>query len=323
MKNFFALGISLFMSLANANDDLYKIVIFSDEGAILEAKKFKEQLKQQRPFSYLGEKVVIEVVTLPAEKMDCKDGLEIKRLITCNDRYLQKMQAKHKANLAAVYTSTAHGGSGGSIPKMSNNYESSLVGLTHEILHTFGFSDEYTYSPEETKVYCVEKMTGNLNVAYFNDSPPYESDIMAKEKHQSEIPWMGHILGTTLITSGTKLGTSPAKEILKHGNQSAGLYPGGDCSNTMKTWRPYEESLMKTLNDPTIYPIYEERILEVMNQAGGYHYQKPDSNSSQAPCDLKQNFIEKISEDIEEIIKKAYPKSIQKNLNIQFNDPAN
>ncbi len=313
MRVLIILGINLLMSLAMAKDDLYKIVIFSDDGALTEANKFVDQLKQQRPFSYLGDKVVIEVVTLPTEKMDCKDGVEIKRLITCNDKYLHKMQAEHKANLAAAYTSTAHGGSGGGIPHMSINYGASLVGLTHEMLHTFGFADEYTYSPEEAKSYCFEKMTGNLNAAYFNDTPPYESDPKAKETHKPQIPWMGYILGSTLITSGTELGTPGSVETPKPGSQSAGLYPGGNCSNILKTWRPYEQSLMKAFNDPTIYPVYEDRILEVMNQAGGYQYKRPESIPGPAPCDYSPTFIERFRKDIQDIIKKAYPETLPDN----------
>lgn len=244
----------------------YKIVIITDEDASKRAEEFKEFLMNKPPYSKIApEDLEIKIVKETKETMDCKHtNPDSPRIVGCNTTKLNEIKAKEEAHLAMAFTSSADGGAGGDIPVASNDYP--IQTMLHETLHTYGMDDEYCYSDSEAKVYC-EPPDNKGNSAHFRDVPPYESDAKAREKHAGDVPWMGGILATNLITQGTSLGSKEPSPVEK-GKQELGLFKGGTCDQKkvaegekpFQSWRPYANSIMRGYEDDTIYPMYEDII---------------------------------------------------------------
>ncbi|WP_408096563.1 hypothetical protein ACJVC5_16110 [Peredibacter sp. HCB2-198] len=246
--------------------DVYKIVMYTDPDAKTRAEEFKEYLLQKPPFNKLGDKVQIAIEELSVETMDCKNDMpDSPRIIHCNREELFRLKALAKANLALAFTSKGTGGAGGAIPVASKDYP--IQTMFHEMLHAFGFDDEYDYSESEKKVYC-DQLTPAPNMVYFKDNPPYVDDPAARKKHDKDVPWMGRIPSENLIVTMGNLGSQFTKVV--KGEQAPGLFRGGSCNTDDKPgWRPYQDSIMKGYDDDTIYPLYEEVILKNIESSMG------------------------------------------------------
>jgi hypothetical protein len=197
---------------------------------------------------------------LDEKVMDCGNKTpNSPRIISCDNTLLYKKQAEAEAHLSIAFTSNGSGGAGGGIPVASMDYP--IQTMFHEMLHTYGFDDEYSYKTNgeaEFNYYCSNVRNG-VNMAYFKDVPPYADDKAAREKHNSQIPWYGKIPASQLITNIADLGTVTTYQPM--GKQTAGLYRGGACdSDKIPGWRPYLNSIMRGYSDTTIYPLYEEVI---------------------------------------------------------------
>ncbi len=259
-------------ALARRRNQPYKILIIADAASVASANSYRDYLMNQRPFNRLAPAdLVIEVQTAPAEDMACTNpGTTNDRLIRCNTGNLRRMRRQARASIAVAYTSTATGGAGGEIPVATSNFAQYPIStMFHEMLHAYGFADEYQYQTEgERKSFC--KPPRRLpNVAYFNDTPPYASDAAARSTHSNQVPWMGDIPAEVLITHGTDLGTTELPASAAVGAQVQGLFAGGPCSLWMKSWRPYQGSIMREYRDDTIYPLYERAILSRIEDAIG------------------------------------------------------
>jgi hypothetical protein len=265
----------------------YKIIIVTDPVAASRAEEFKRYLVTKPPFSRMGEKLQIELVSMDTEKMNCKNDMpDAPRIITCNRDLIYRTQSQHNAHLSLAFTSNGSGGAGGDIPVASMDYP--IQTMFHEMLHTFGLADEYDYSESEQKVYC-DNPVSSPNVVYFKDTPPYEADSVARSKHADKVHWMGQIPTLQLITSGTNLGSSSLEKI-NAGLQPLGLFRGGSCNNsTLPGWRPYQSSIMKGYDDDTIYPIYEKAVLRNIETALGRRTPLPPA---QANCVHNQPSIQ-------------------------------
>lgn len=260
--------------------DTYDIIMFTDADAKTRAEEFKEYLVQKPPFNKLGEKIKISIVELSAEVMDCKnDTPDSPRIIHCNHQELLRLKAVAKSHLALAFTSKGTGGAGGTIPVASKDYP--IQTMFHEMLHAYGFDDEYDYDENEKKVYC-DKPANAANIVYFKDTPPYVDDSAARKIHTKDVPWMDRIpVGNSIVSAGS-LGSQFIK-IVK-GEQSPGLYRGGSCnSDSTPGWRPYQNSIMKGYDDDTIYPLYEEVILKSIESAMGQKVAKKKKFEDPSP----------------------------------------
>jgi hypothetical protein len=119
-------------------------------------------------------------------------------------------------------------------------------GALHELLHAFGFADEYMYTTEkEANLYCMSNQNG-FNVAYFAEEAPYASDVSARSRHSEDIPWFNKIKSEVLITTIPNLGTPEPNKF--------GLYRANNCANAttgIKAWKPGDSknnSIMASLD---------------------------------------------------------------------------
>lgn len=301
MKKLFMGFILLFSFQILAGDPKpYKIVVFTDETASTKADQFKTYLQTKPPFSKMGEKLQIELVKLTKEEMDCKNSdPDSPRIITCNNSVLRRKQRDADANISLAFTSNGSGGAGGDIPIASMDFP--IQTMFHEMLHTYGLSDEYDYSESERGVYCRSPRS-SANIVYFSPRPPYADDPGARTTHARDVPWMGGIPRVHLITDGSALGSKDAANPTP-GSQLLGLYRGGSCdSGTTPGWRPYKNSIMKGYEDDTIYPLYEEVIVKNMESSLGrtLNLPPPPEKCLDENFDLKK--IEHLHHDVEEAV---------------------
>lgn len=252
-------------SFGRDRNEPYKIVLISDEGSDTKANQFMAYLRTQPPFSQMApEDLQITVRRAPPGAMNCRsphpETEESRRLVTCEQGALRRIQRSERADFAVGITSTPsyYGGSGGQIPVATT--ESPNHVLLHEMLHTYGLEDEYRYpSPQEVSRYCRPGDTGP-NVAWFRDTPPYASDSAARTTHAGDVPWIGRIPGNMPITQLPALG-SPSRPAGR-GQQTIGLYPESNCPerNGVRSWKPYETSIMNGHTDDFLYPIYADVV---------------------------------------------------------------
>ena len=280
----------------------YKIIIVTDPTAFPRAEEFKKYLITKPPFSRMGEKLQIELVSMDTEKMNCKNDMpDAPRIITCNRDLIYRTQSQHNAHLSLAFTSSGSGGAGGDIPVASMDYP--IQTMFHEMLHTFGLDDEYDYSESEQTVYCNNPVS-SPNVVYFKDTPPYETDSFARSKHSDKVHWMGQIPPVQLITSGTNLGSASLEKI-NAGLQPLGLFRGGSCNNsTLPGWRPYQSSIMKGYDDDTIYPIYEAAVLRNIESAVGRKTSLPPAESRCVHTQPSIQVVNNLDSEIDSIVKK-------------------
>ncbi|WPU63511.1 hypothetical protein [Peredibacter starrii] len=305
MKKYLMMALLLMTASAYAQDS-YEIIMFTDPDAKTRAEEFKQYLVQKPPFNKLGEKVKVTLVELSPEVMDCKNDVpDSPRIIHCNREELLRLKANAKAHLALAFTSKGTGGAGGVIPVASKDYP--IQTMFHEMLHAYGFDDEYDYDENEKKVYC-DKPTSSVNIAYFKDKPPYVDDSAARKIHAKDVPWMGKIPSENSIVTAGNLGSQFGRVI--NGTQTPGLYRGGSCnSDKTPAWRPYQNSIMKGYDDDTIYPIYEEVILKSIESAMGQKVDKKKKfeDPTPAPRCLQHNhemeMLKGYDEEMKEITK--------------------
>jgi hypothetical protein len=306
MKNLLIIGfiVASFSAIAKKEPRPYKIVMIADSEAKAKAEAFREYLKTKPPFSKMLDKLQLDVVEMTKEELDCKnDKPNSPRIISCNNNLIRRKQRQMNADLPLVFTSNGVGGAGGDIPIASNDYP--IQTMFHEMLHTFGLSDEYDYKPSERTVYCRSPRS-TANIAYFKDTPPYENDSAARTKHRRDVPWMGGIPTSNPITNGSALGSNGEGDIVP-GSQPLGLYRGGSCdSEALPGWRPYKNSIMKGYVDDTVYPLYEEIVVKNIEGSLGRRLNLPPPPQE---C-LDQNFdfskIQSLHNHVEEAIQHTH-----------------
>lgn len=185
---------------------------------------------------------------------------DAQRLVVCDaGKALMDISGKENADRTIfVKESDTWGGAGGSSITMTTALPAS--GAIHELLHSFGFGDEYEYaSPCEADTYCpyIEKGE-DANIAVFRDLSPYSSDAVARQKHSSQIPWYSRIKPMTLITTGASLGTPQKNEIGIHRSHVC-----DQAESKLTTWKPGSETtVMESLETSHIPEFYFTRIAE-------------------------------------------------------------
>jgi hypothetical protein len=165
-----------------------------------------------------------------ADLQKYKDGYTIDRLVECDTPTLASLGVQYQGDrMLFVHTSPYEGGSGGSIPVILSSSRSS-IGL-HEWLHTFGLADEYEYAQQEAPFFCAK--TDWVNVAIFNDAPPYAGNDDVRIRHKDQIPWLPYLSATAALTTDGHLG-SP-----EFGN--LGIFRSRTCklvTPELKSWKP-------------------------------------------------------------------------------------
>jgi hypothetical protein len=182
------------------------------------------------------------------------------RLVVCDaGQALMDISGKENADRTIfVKESDTWAGAGGSSITITTAVPP--AGAIHELLHSFGFGDEYEYaSPCEADTYCPYVATGYWgNIAVLPDLSPYSSDGSARQQHSSKIPWYSRIKPKTLITTGNVLGTPKKKEI--------GLHKAHVCDKAeskVTSWKPGSETtVMETLETGFVPEFYYAKIAE-------------------------------------------------------------
>jgi hypothetical protein len=190
-----------------------------------------------------------------------------KRLLICNtaEALMDIVGQENADKTIYIKDSSVSAGSGGPSSIVFSTSSPTTV-VIHELLHSLGFADEYRYeSTCEADTFCQfwKKPERSFNIAIFADSPPYESDSAARKKHASQIPWYGSIKPSTLITTGSDLGT-PNEDVV-------GLFRAHVCDlaeSKIKSWKPggNNVTVMESLATNYIPEVYWQRIADRLGE---------------------------------------------------------
>jgi hypothetical protein len=259
------LAVASLLTLAPTFAYAGKIAIVTDEAGGRSAANLQNAIRSACPFSQMKE-LVIEVKVVTSDQLGTCGGLSnAVRVLACPgaiQRYSAEMNAER---VVVLKDSPQYGGSGDPGNKGATATTSSgpRVAL-HELLHSFGFKDEYEFqTPQEADLFCDPRYSGE-NVAYFPVYPPYRGDADARARHSRDIPWLGRIKQSTPIVTGTELGTPIPKQI--------GLYPGSMCAkadNKIKAWRPGDDTTPNIMQDVSakIPPTFFESIFRELRES--------------------------------------------------------
>jgi len=251
--------------------DPYRLVLVTDPESRTRAEDYKNYMLARAPFNQLGNQLEIVITEMSDADMSCSNDMPSSpRIISCSTSKLNQRKQQLDGHHVAAFTDNATGGAGGQTAIASKDYP--LNTMMHEMMHMYGLADEYCYENSEVEVYCNPPRRGP-NVAMIQPNPPYADKGVALSKHGEKIGWSSEIHAPTPLTQGTTVLGTP------DGNygESAGLFEGGHCSNKAglaeKVYRPYANSIMKSLSVDTIQPFYQARILEAMESARGRRFE--------------------------------------------------
>ena len=257
-----------------------KYTIYTDESDGKKANEVINELKSTYPFNTFN--IEYEIVQLPEAQLKCESKMGIERLVACETDDLVREAARRGSDqVMVVKKSDKWGGSAaeGGVPVITTG--TSARAMIHEYLHVLGICDEYEYKAEEAEIYCnTDKQKPNLTIIQ-PLSGGYSSDTHARNEHRSEIPWYKKIKETTLITSGSALGTGSvdySKSAPKNNttnptllDDATGLYKGKTCKNSSRnltTWHPGGNSnIMENVANGLGAPM-EEIVKEILASKG-------------------------------------------------------
>jgi hypothetical protein len=287
---------------AFAQSNPFKIVLVADPQAKARAQEFKTYILAKEPFKSLASEIEISISEMSVADLSCGNTIPTSpRIITCDRNKIARRLSEVGAHNALVFTSKGSGGAGGSIPVASTDYP--LSTMLHEFLHTAGLQDEYHYSESEQTHYCNPPLKG-ANVALIKPNPAFANKQVALNKHGSEIPWNSYILQATPISTTQALG-SPGTTTYQN---SAGLYEGGHCSKkanlTEKIYRPYVNSIMKSLSDRPIDKLYSDRLVSYMEGRRGQKFQLATGTTLTPPPPPPCESIQKPEQSLPQEFKK-------------------
>lgn len=232
--------ISILSSVAWARP--YKVTVFAESGAEERAQEFIEKLLSTEPFKQLSEKGVFIINDRPllAKDTKCEGGLYgIPRLASCKTSTLKK--ACKGSDLCPIFTSVPLIGAGGKpFPISSSTFP--WTTMLHEFIHTFSFSDEYSYTKSETPTYCGS-LVNNPNEVQLSEARTYQTKSEAEEACIKSISWCSQAIKegnevVSVTSGGYKIG-SPLPPSCP--NDTLGVYLGAGCMKARpeSTYRPY------------------------------------------------------------------------------------
>jgi len=115
--------------------------------------------------------------------------------------------------------------------------------MRHELVHSYGFTDDYGYTPTEAPIYCTVNDWPN---GHWDNLPSSYPDAMSAQAACVErVPWCREALaaGTPVVhelpTGGFAIGSPPPASGCP--SDVLGVYVGGSCQNMPagQAWRPY------------------------------------------------------------------------------------
>lgn len=260
----------------------FKVKVFMESGAENRTREFLSELRSVEPFKQLLEQkaLIIESPVL-VSGLNCRGGnFGIPRLAQCDLDSIK--ESCGGADLCPVYTGVPDIGAGAErFPIVSSSFP--WTTMLHEVVHTFGFTDEYAYTKKESGIYCPGVKNWQ-NGHSRNSEDEFSTKDQAEKFCKKNISWC-----QLAIDSGTQVVTKTRNGKFRIGSPTPsscpdvtlGVYPGGSCQakNPNGTWRPYfcptvmgypalsEEFCNATkrhkiiANSPNLLPEYYQRII--------------------------------------------------------------
>lgn len=225
----------------------FQVKVFSEPGAETAAQDFINRFKTQQPFKQLIEKNILKIAESPVtdSNISCRGGaFGIPRLAQCELNSVKSTCGR--SDLCPVYTKVPSIGAGGpKFPIVSSSFP--WTTMLHEVVHTFGFTDEYAYTHSEVGNYCSTSSSwpnGHAHVTPNNEEEQFDSEEKAISSCKKNIPWCKFAIdeGATVVqklSNGKFKVGSPLPE--KCPSTQIGVYPGGSCQGLSPkgTYRPY------------------------------------------------------------------------------------
>lgn len=222
----------------------YKIKVFAEPGSESKALEYIQNMREIEPFAQLLEKkaIIIDQTPVMVTGINCRGGAYgIPRLAQCDLDKVQKACGDY--DLCPVYTSFPNIGAGNQrYPIVSSSFP--WTTMLHEVVHTYGFTDEYAYTKSETKTYCPNKVSWINGHSNISEEEIFDDKKSAENSCKKNIPWCKFA-----IESGTEVVQKNADGKYKIGsptpsscpNVTIGVYAGGSCQakSPAGTWRPY------------------------------------------------------------------------------------
>jgi hypothetical protein len=256
-------------------DGYYHIRFIIDDKSQKYSRDFEKMFLNHEAFASIRNRFRIEYIVGDIDKMKCGNNTpESPRIISCDKNYITSLGTS-PVHMTGVFTSRGSGGAGGSLPIMSIDYP--LLGMLHEMLHTWGLQDEYTYSKSEADYYCkYSSILKAPNTTAFLTLENYTSNANARTHHWNDIPWIRDIqtpittssgtVSTTINDSPLMMGTPITSE-----DMEPGLYSGSNCSRKLPSFRAYKiDTVMKTFSSSLIPPIHQKAVLKAIRKVGGW-----------------------------------------------------
>lgn len=292
-------AISFFLLYAGQAHAL-KYVIFTDQPGGKKAQDVVEMMKTTYPFS--AHDVEFEIVQATPAQLNCasktKDssGKIIKRAVTCEGTDgLQSWAARKGGDQAMVIKDLDyHGGtsSTGGVPVMTTGSHPRV--MLHEYMHTLGLCDEYEFKASEANIYCAN-IKDDPNATVFEPRSSYSSDGEARRIHDGDIPWYGSILPSTLITTGSSLGTGETRKEKEAPNNTnipaalgepIGLYKGRVCKNASPaktSWLPGGKITVMEDYEAGLGPYMEKKVEKILFSKGSERKMEPVERRVELP----------------------------------------
>lgn len=223
----------------------FSVKVFAEPGSEIAAQEFINKFSNQQPFKQLIDKKIIQIEAAPISNSGivCRGGnMGIPRLAKCELDSVKPICGK--SDLCPVYTKVPWIGAGGpKFPIVSSSFP--WTTMLHEVVHTFGFTDEYAYTRSEVRNYCSTSSSwhnGHSHVTENEEEFPSEEKALASCKRN--IPWCKYAIeeGATVVqklpNGKFKIGSPLPK---KCPSTQIGVFSGGSCQalGPKATYRPY------------------------------------------------------------------------------------
>lgn len=235
-----ALLLSFFIAWASAAP--FKIGVVAELNAMNRAQEFINQVAMIEPFKQLIAQGALEISVAPTQvsNLNCRGGAAgIPRLARCD---LSRVNRPCRGmNFCPLFTSVPNIGAGHPRNPISSS-SFPWTTMLHEMVHSFGFTDDYAYTHGECRSYCG---VGTWNNGHSdNNANRYPTEAAALAACIRRIPWCQQAIsaGTTVvqqIANGSyKIGSPAPAEGCP--STTLGVYLGGSCQNQNpnSTWRP-------------------------------------------------------------------------------------
>lgn len=259
-------------------------LFLADNDSVQTARDWASWLKEVKPFSRFDIDFKVEV--LPNLGDHCTTGF-IDRLTVCDREFvsaryeeLQNLE-NSSAHRIIIVTSEGQGGSGIAHMGAVVSIKSSKEVMLHELIHSYGFSDEYNYrTDEERRTYCREsyfKTSQNLVVIPVEKLGPYKSDREAKAELRDIVPWIDQV--NVPITKRNRNGELVlGTDVSERGLDKVGLYEYRQCDGLLRNSRGEyikskmyrmvgDTNIMKHMYAP-IGSVYESVIEKILLSEG-------------------------------------------------------